>query len=128
MGLASDLEQVLIDNLSDTGEESIELDSFVQKKTKQLAKGLSAAIVDWVQAQTFEVTVLQAPITIDDLSTPQPVVGTAAPPAATIPFALSRFGGNGGVLISGGNALINASPDESLLRQGEVQLIDVVNK
>ena len=39
MGLASDLEQVLIDNLSDTGEESIELDSFVQKKLSSWLKG-----------------------------------------------------------------------------------------
>ncbi len=45
MGLSSDLEQVFLDNLSDAGTESIEVDAKQKVKIKELSDGISNAKV-----------------------------------------------------------------------------------
>ena len=56
MGLSSDLEQVFLDNLSDAGTESIEVDTQQQAKIRQLSQGISDAIINFLTKQTFTIT------------------------------------------------------------------------
>ena len=51
MGLSSDLEQVFLDNLSDAGTESIEVDAKQKVKIKELSAGISNAIINFLTKQ-----------------------------------------------------------------------------
>jgi len=109
MSLSADLEQVLFDNLSDNGEESIELTSFQQEKVKQMATGMSDAIINWITEQTFTITEMKAMVEIEKLSTAGPIqtelpivtavagtAGTGAPGQSIIKsLNLKKRGGQG---------------------------------
>ena len=123
MGLSADLEKVLMDNLSDAGDEKAELDPFVEDKIKQLAGGLSKSIINWVQAQTFTITELKSIVELESVKTTGPMttelpIATAGPPGAPIavpgqPFLtllnLGKMGGQGGAMMSKGYAYIGKS-------------------
>jgi len=57
MGLKSDIYAAFVKNL---GEDNVNATSDGQKKVDELAEDLSKAIINWVQAQTFTITKLNA--------------------------------------------------------------------
>jgi len=57
MGLKSDIYAAFVKNL---GEDNVNATSDGQKKIDELAGDLSKAIINWVQAQTFTITKLNA--------------------------------------------------------------------
>ena len=67
MGLTEDIRQDFLNQITTPGGDPP--DSAAQQKIQELSEGLSTAIVDWIQAQTFEVTEFKAPITIDTIQT-----------------------------------------------------------
>ena len=120
MGLSSDLEQVFLDNLSDAGTESREVDVQQQAKIRQLSQGISDAIINFLTKQTFTITNMKASVQIENLRTTAPIlteaqintvvagtVGTA-PPGQPILSSLNlgNTGGQGGVLDTVGYAYL----------------------
>ena len=73
MGLRSDLEKVFTDNLSDAETEVVDLSSQQRRKIQQLSRGISEAIVNFLQKQTFTITDMKASIQIENLQTNAPV-------------------------------------------------------
>jgi hypothetical protein len=140
MSLSADLEQVLLDNLSDNGEESIELTSFQQKKVKQMANGMSDAIINWLTQQTFTITEMKAMVEIEKLSTAGPIqtelpivtavagtAGTGAPGQSIFKsLNLKKTGGQGLRTDSLGYAYIgNKAPNgETNEDKTKVQLLE----
>ena len=115
MGLKLDIENAFIDNLSDNGEESIELTDFQQKKVKELAGNLTDAIVNWIQKQEFQITVMEATVNIEEIKTLTPLAGVpnsggpvivGGTPAGATNFALSSMGGAGWPMIPKAKAYI----------------------
>ena len=116
MGLRSDITKVFENNMTDADGESIELTKFQKKKVKELAGGLADAIIDFVQAQTFQITEMEATVDIEEIRTATPlsgvpsVVGSPAiiggTPGTPDPFYLSKRGGAGGFMVSKGKAYI----------------------
>ena len=120
MGLSSDLEQVFLDNLSDAGTQSREVDAQQQAKIRQLSQGISDAIINFLTKQTFTITNMKASVQIENLRTTAPIttevpittvvagtVGTA-PPGQPILSSLNlgNTGGQGGVLDTVGYAYL----------------------
>ena len=120
MGLSSDLEQVFLDNLSDAGTESMEVDAQQQVKIKELSEGISNAIVNFLTKQTFTITDMKASIQIENLRTTAPITtelplttvtpvgpGSAAPGQPILnSLNLGNTGGQGGVLDTTGYAYL----------------------
>ena len=120
MGLSSDLEQVFLDNLSDAGTESIEVDTQQQAKIRQLSQGISDAIINFLTKQTFTITNMKASVQIENLRTTAPItteakintvvagtVGTAGPGQPILnSLNLGNTGGQGGVLDTVGYAYL----------------------
>ncbi len=115
MGLITDIEKVFEDNLSDTGEDSVELTPFQKKKVKQLATGLADAFIDFLQNQTFQITEMEATVDIEEIKTATPLTGVpnaggpvvvGGNPTTPDPFYLSKRGGAGGFMVSSGKAYI----------------------
>ena len=77
MGLSSDLEQVFLDNLSDAGTESVEVDAQQQAKIWQLSQGISNAIINFLTKQTFTITEMKATVELDGLRTTGPITTEA---------------------------------------------------
>ena len=123
MGLSSDLEQVFLDNLSDTGTESREVDAQQQAKIRQLSRGISDAIINFLTKQTFTITDMKASIQIENLRTTAPITtelplttvtpvgpGSAAPGQPILSaLNLGNTGGQGGVLDTVGYAYLGVS-------------------
>ncbi len=148
MSLKLDLEQVILDNLSDNGTESIELTDFQQKKAKQMATGMSDAIIKWVQAQTFTITDMKAMVEIEKLSTAGPSSADILPqvtyisPSGPAPLIggqkgikvpalnLKKIGGQGIRTDSLGYAYIgsNTPNGETNETKTKVKLMKVVDK
>ena len=123
MGLSSDLEQVFLDNLSDAGTESMEVDAKQKVKIKELSAGISNAIINFLTKQTFTITEMRATVELDGIRTSGPIttelpIQTAGTPAAqTAPpgqpilsaLNLGNTGGQGGVLETVGYAYLGKS-------------------
>ena len=85
-----------------------------------LAKNLSNAIIDFIQAQTFQITDMEATVDIEEIRTVTPLTGVPIPPTTggpviigsngpspvPLPFVLSKRGGAGGFMVSIGKAYI----------------------
>jgi len=115
MGLRSDIQQAFEDNLTDTGEDSIDLTPFQQKKVKELAGNLSDAIINWIQKQEFQITEMEATVNIEEIKTLTPLTGVpnaggpvivGGTPAGATPFSLSSIGGTGWPMIPKAKAYI----------------------
>ena len=142
MGLRADIEQVFEDNLSDTDGESIELTPFQRKKVKQLASGLANAVIDFVQAQEFQITEMEATVDIEEIKSIAPLVGVAnaggpivigGSPSSTTPFALSSRGGNGWPIIPKAKAYIGPKSTNNVygrpnVDKTKVKLLNVKNR
>ena len=123
MGLSSDLEQVFLDNLSDAGTESVEVNAQQQAKIKQLSQGISNAIINFLTKQTFTITEMKATVELDGLRTTGPItteaqittavagsVGIATPGQPILnSLNLGNTGGQGGVLETVGYAYLGKS-------------------
>ena len=123
MGLSSDLEQVFLDNLSDAGTESVEVDAQQQAKIRQLSQGISNAIINFLTKQTFTITEMKATVELDGLRTTGPItteaqittavagsVGIARPGQPILnSLNLGNTGGQGGVLETVGYAYLGKS-------------------
>ena len=144
MGLSADLEQVFLDNLSDVGTETMEVDSKQKVKIRELSGGISKAIVDFLQKQTFIITDMKATIEIDGLRTTGPIttelpILSQGPPGAPIAapgqpilsaLNLGNTGGQGGVLQSVGYAYLGKTSPQGDDNSDEtkVKLIDVIGE
>ena len=116
MSLRADIEKVFENNLTDSGEDTIELTKFQKKKVKEVAGGLADAIIDFVQAQTFQITEMEATVNIEEIKTLSPLTGVPAVPGTPVviggspstptPFALSSVGGSGWPMIPKAKAYI----------------------
>ena len=116
MGLKSEIYDVFYNNLSDTGEDSVELTKFQEDKLDQLSKGLTEAIINFIQKQEFQITEMEATVDIEEIRTATSLTGMpAAPgtpviiggaPASPTPFMLSKKGGIGGFMMSRAKAYI----------------------
>ncbi len=115
MGFKNDVEKVIVDNMSDADGETIELSSFQKKKVKQMAKGLTDAIITFLKAQEFKITEMEATVDIEEIRTVTPLTGVpnaggpiviGGAPASPTPFYLAKRGGAGGFMVSSGKAYI----------------------
>ena len=131
MGLRADIERVFENNLSDGDGESVELSPFQRKKIKNLSNGLADAIIDFVQAQTFQITEMEATVDIEEIKTAAPLsadvlssvtVVTSTGPGnvavgtkgVLIPkLKLSKTGGQGGTLIPKAKAYIGPKSNKN---------------
>ena len=139
MSLSADLKKVLTDNISDNGEEMIVLTEFQQKKVKQLAEGMTDAIIDWLTAQTFTIVDMKAMVEIEKLSTAGPLQADVLPSVTVVtsggpgnvaagtngvmipPIKLQKIGGQGSRTDSLGYAYIgdktpNGETNENLTK------------
>ena len=151
MGLSSDLEQVFLDNLSDAGTESIEVDDQQQVKIKELSEGISNAIVNFLQKQTFTITDMKAAIQIENLSTTNPIIFNVAAPTGIVgtpntggpvqipqgaPVPLSKLdlgvGAQGGIIDTTAYAYLGKSTPsaagEDNSDETSVKLVDVIGE
>ena len=136
MGLSSDLEQVFIDNLSDAGTESVEVDAQQQAKIRQLSQGISNAIINFLTKQTFTITEMKATVELDGLRTTGPItteaqittavagsVGIATPGQPILnSLNLGNTGGQGGVLETVGYAYLGKSSPKGEDNSDETQV------
>ena len=116
MSLRADIEKVFENNLTDSGEDTIELTKFQKKKVKELAGGLADAIIDFIQKQTFQITEMEATVDIEEIRTLTPLTGVPAVPGTPViiggapstptPFVLSKTGGAGGTMIPKAKAYV----------------------
>ena len=72
MGLKSEIYDVFYNNLSDTGDDSVELTKFQEDKLDQLSKGLTEAIINFIQKQEFQITEMEATVDIEEIKTSGP--------------------------------------------------------
>ena len=152
MGLSSDLEQVFLDNLSDAGTESIEVDAKQKVKIKELSDGISNAIVNFLQKQTFTITDMKAAIQIENLSTTNPIIFNVAAPTGIVgtpaavgapvqipqgaPVPLSKLdlgvGAQGGIIDTTAYAYLGKSTPsaagEDNSDETSVKLVDVIGE
>ena len=136
MGLSSDLEQVFLDNLSDAGTESREVDVQQQAKIRQLSQGISDAIINFLTKQTFTITEMKATVELDGLRTTGPItteaqittavagsVGIATPGQPILnSLNLGNTGGQGGVLETVGYAYLGKSSPKGEDNSDETQV------
>ena len=152
MGLSADLEQVFLDNLSDAGTESVEVDAQQQRKIRQLSEGISNAFVNFLQKQTFTITNMKASIQIENLSTTNPIIFNVAAPNGIVgnpavngapiqipkdaPVALSKLdlgvGAQGGIIDTTAYAYLGKSTPsaagEDNSEDSSVKLVDVIGE
>ena len=152
MGLSSDLEQVFLNNLSDTGTDTQEVDTQQEVKIRELSQGISDAIVSFLQKQTFTITDMKAAIQIENLSTTNPIIFNVAAPTGIVgnpavngapvqipfeaPVALSKLdlgvGAQGGLINTTAYAYLgNSTPSaagEDNSDETSVKLVDVIGE
>ena len=152
MGLRADLEQVFLDNLSDAGTESVEVDAQQQRKIRQLSEGISNAFINFLQKQTFTITNMKASIQIENLSTTNPIIFNVAAPNGIVgnpavngapiqipkdaPVTLSKLdlgvGAQGGIIDTTAYAYLGKSTPsaagEDNSEDSSVKLVDVIGE
>ena len=132
MGLKSDIKDAFLKSMGNPEDEG---------NIDGLASDLSNAIIDWLQDQTFEITEMRATLEVDSLNTTGPLTGDVLPSVQTSagpvilgtkgvllpPVNLKRMGGQGGTLLTQGNAWINKKTSASK-ESSKVKLVKVKNK
>ena len=134
MGLKSDIKDAFLKSMGNPEDEG---------NVDGLASDLSNAIIDWLQDQTFEITEMRATLEVDSLNTTGPLTGDVLPSVTTAagggpviigtkgvllpPVNLKRMGGQGGTLLTEGNAWINKKTSVSK-ESSKVKLVKVKNK
>ena len=108
-----------------------------------MSKGLTTAIIDFIQAQTFQITEMEATVDIEEIRTATPLTGMpAAPgvpviiggaPASPTPFMLSKKGGIGGFMIPKAKAYIGPNSTKNIyglpnVDKTKVKLLKVKDK
>tara|TARA_R100000008_G_C3506663_1_gene126600 strand:+ start:70 stop:522 length:453 start_codon:yes stop_codon:yes gene_type:complete len=123
-----------------------------EARIPDLAKDLADAIVEWIQAQRFQITDMKAVLEVENMSTTAPTQADALPSISVIagsppgpgnvingtkgvlvpPVDFSKRGGKGGILTAQGHAYIGRknpiNPNKGLEDDTTVKLLEVKDK